>query len=82
MKVFSERSMPIPQLCNVRCNVCGRDVEKENLDYFEDHMSLTKTWGYFSPFDGEPHNIDLCIECYQDWITKFEIPPYVGGAGA
>ena len=76
MRVFLERSIPTEQLSDVRCNYCGRDVEKENQGYFEDHVSLSKTWGYFSPFDGEAHNIDLCIDCYQDWITQFEIPPY------
>jgi hypothetical protein len=52
-------------------------VEKEDPGYLEDHVSLSKTWGYFSPFDGEAHNIDLCVDCYQGWISHFEIPPYI-----
>ena len=77
MRVFLERTTLTPQLSNVRCNVCGRDVEKEDPGYFEDHISITKRWGFHSPFDGEEHDIDLCVDCYQDWISRFEIQPHV-----
>ncbi|MCL2225675.1 MAG: hypothetical protein FWB96_11975 [Defluviitaleaceae bacterium] len=77
MRVFLERTTLTPQLSNVRCNSCGRDVEKEDPGYFEDHISLTKSWGYHSPYDGETHDIDLCVDCYQGWVNQFEIPPYV-----
>ena len=77
MRVFLERSVMTPYLTDVRCNSCGRDVDKNHAGYFEDHVSLSKTWGYHSPFDGEAHAIDLCVDCYSDWITRFEIPPQV-----
>jgi len=77
MKVFLERTASVEELTDVRCNSCGRDVDKEPFGYFEDHISLSKTWGYHSPFDGETHIIDICLDCYQDWIAGFEIPPYV-----
>ena len=76
MRIFLERDVLTPLLSDVRCNVCGREMQKENPGYFEDHVSLSKTWGYFSPFDGEAHDIDVCVDCYKDWIARFEIPPY------
>ncbi|MCL1842343.1 MAG: hypothetical protein FWF79_00865 [Defluviitaleaceae bacterium] len=76
MRAFIERSVVVPQLSDIRCNSCGRDVDKNAVGYFEDHVSLSKTWGYHSPYDGEAHDIDLCVNCYQNWITNFEIPPF------
>jgi len=64
----------------VCCNVCGRGISKDASGYFEDHISLTKNWGYHSPFDGESHAIDLCSGCYKSWIEQFEIPPHVTDA--
>jgi len=77
MRIFMERSVPHQELSEVRCNSCGQDVNKNHIGYFEDHVSLSKTWGYHSPYDGEAHDIDLCVGCYKDWINKFEIPPSV-----
>ena len=77
MRVFMERDVIQPELADVRCNFCGQDVHKNAVGYFEDHISLSKTWGYHSPYDGEAHAIDLCVGCYQDWIKQFEIPPNV-----
>ena len=77
MRIFFEKPVTQPHLSDVRCNSCGRDVEKEDPGYFEDHVSLTKTWGYHSPFDGENHDIALCVDCYQDWVQEFEIPPLI-----
>ena len=77
MRIFSEQSVIQPKLDEVRCNSCGQGVTKNAIGYLEDHVSLSKTWGYHSPYDGEAHAIDLCVGCYQDWINKFEIPPGV-----
>jgi len=77
MKAFSEKPVMQPQLDTIQCNVCGKEVTKNHVGYFEDHVSLTKSWGYHSPYDGEDHAIDLCVECYGDWTSRFEIPPQV-----
>jgi len=77
MRAFSETPVMMPQLDAVQCNVCGKDVTKNSVGYFEDHVSLTKNWGYHSPYDGEAHAIDLCVGCYKDWTSKFEIPPQI-----
>ena len=77
MKAFLERPVMLPELDAVHCNVCGKEVEKNAIGYFEDHVSLTKSWGFHSPYDGEAHAIDLCVDCYKDWTSRFEIPPQV-----
>jgi len=77
MRVFLDETVVKPTLTDVSCNACGRGVSKDASGYFEDHISLTKAWGYHSPYDGEIHAIDICVDCYQDWIKDFEIQPKV-----
>jgi len=74
---FIERTMIVPEVHSVLCNVCGREVAKNAIGYFEDYLSLTKDWGFHSPFDGEAHEIELCVDCYTAWTKSFEIPPSV-----
>ena len=77
MKAFLEIPTIKNQLETVHCNVCGKEVTKNQVGYFEDHISLTKNWGFHSPYDGEAHEIDLCVDCYSAWTARFEIPPHV-----
>lgn len=75
MKIFSEAGPASPRLDEVQCNLCGRRLKKNDFGYFEDHLSVSKTWGYESPIDGEAHEFDLCIECYSELIGRFKLPP-------
>ena len=75
MRVFSEKTVVKHALSDVQCNVCGRSVSKDATGYFEDHISISKAWGYHSPYDGEIHAIDVCSDCYTDWTERFVIPP-------
>ncbi|MCL2187723.1 MAG: hypothetical protein FWC16_01665 [Defluviitaleaceae bacterium] len=75
MKFYTEKTVVSKQLADVRCNACGREVGRNACGYMQDYVSLSKEWGYHSPFDGEAHSIDLCVDCYQSWINAFEIPP-------
>ena len=77
MRVFFEENAIKHALSDVQCNVCGRSVCKDAIGYFEDHVSISKTWGYHSPYDGEIHSMDVCVDCYQGWINTFQIPPRV-----
>ena len=77
MRVFLETPVMLPQLENVRCNSCGTEVPKNAVGYFEDHIDISKKWGFHSPYDGELHSIDLCVGCYESWVADFEIPPQV-----
>ena len=75
MRMYLEKNVVRQSLEDVQCNVCGRSVSKDSSGYFEDHVSISKAWGYHSPYDGEMHGIDLCVDCYAGWVTEFEIPP-------
>ena len=77
MRVFLERTIAKEALDQVCCNMCGRQVGKNDFGYFEDHLSVTKTWGYGTPSDGETHTFDLCFECYSDMSKSFVIPARV-----
>jgi len=77
MRVFMDQTVVKPALSDVKCNVCGRSISKNTLGYFEDHLEISKAWGYHSPYDGETHVIDVCIGCYENWTARFEIPPKV-----
>ena len=74
MKTFFEREAVITDVTNVFCNYCGRNIQKDTNGYFEDHISISKDWGYHSQYDGESHHIDLCANCYEGWISEFQIP--------
>ena len=77
MKVFLERAISREDLDTVSCNMCGRQVGKNEFGYFEDHLSVTKTWGYGTTSDGETHSFDLCFDCYSDLSDSFVIPARV-----
>ena len=77
MKVFLERAVTQEALDEVSCNLCGRQVGKNDFGYFEDHLSITKTWGYGTTADGETHAFDICFDCYSDITDSFVIPPGV-----
>ena len=74
MRVFFERTIANEALNEIRCNQCGEEISKNVLGYFDDHLSITKTWGYGTDMDGETHTFDLCCNCYCDMVEKFQIP--------
>jgi Fe2+ or Zn2+ uptake regulation protein len=59
----------------VVCNCCGKEIERNQFGYLEEHVSLEKEWGYGSEFDGETHSIDLCQSCYKKLTSNFKIQP-------
>ena len=77
MRIFMEENIIGQALADVNCNVCGRSVNKDSNGYFEDHVSISKAWGYHSPYDGEIHGIDVCVNCYAGWVDQFVIPPKI-----
>ena len=74
MKILLEKNN---QDCEICCNMCGHQISKNGFGYFEDYLSVTKTWGYGTPIDGETHSFNLCFKCYSDMIDQFMIPPRV-----
>ena len=76
MKIYMEKSITQQALDEIRCNKCGRQLEKDKFGYFEDHLAVEKSWGYNSPADGECHRFDLCYECYLQMVSDFVIEPH------
>ena len=84
MKVFLERTMDQTGQAShaghlnfadeIRCNMCGVEIRKNVFGYFEDHLSVAKTWGYGTTADGETHTFDFCFDCYSELTEQFKIP--------
>lgn len=75
MKVYLERTQKVPD--QVSCNMCGCQMRKNDFGYFEDHLSVVKTWGYGTIADGETHSFDFCFNCYTNLVNSFAVPPHV-----
>ena len=54
--------------CKIVCNKCGREIENEDV------LSIEKRWGYFSNKDNDVHKFDLCENCYDEFVSTFQIP--------
>lgn len=61
----------------IRCNCCGEEYIVEGGVVKRDFLTIEKDWGYFSQKDGQRHSIVLCENCYDAWITQFQLPPVV-----
>lgn len=56
------------------CNVCGVALSFDITDFGQEYVFIQKEWGYFSKKDGERHTIRLCEQCYDKWVSSFQIP--------
>ena len=74
MKVFAGKAAVTQELAEIKCNMCGKEIQKNAFGCFDDYMEVTKVWGYHSEMDGETHGFDICGGCYQEWVKKFAIP--------
>lgn len=61
-------------LTQVICNCCGKELKTENGYLKEGCFAADYCFGYFSRRDGIRHRFDLCEECYDKIVAKFEIP--------
>lgn len=69
-------------ITNVICNCCGKSIRsacfcEEDINPLiirDEYMTINKDWGYFSKWDGETHNVDLCQECCEKIASTFVIP--------
>ena len=59
------------------CNACGKTFLWEDDMLKEDVVTLQKKWGFFSRTDLEIHQLHLCEDCYDQWISTFKIPPVI-----
>jgi len=79
MRKTIEVCKSVPETVEIICNACGKPLARNGHGYFPDHLEITKHWGYDSPFDGEIHSFDVCVECYEAGIKKFAIPAEISG---
>ncbi len=57
----------------VICNMCGKKLEKDEYGYFPDFFHGEITWGYNSNKDGRTDIFDLCEQCYDNFVSEFQI---------
>lgn len=62
------------QLETVVCNCCGKKLIVEGGIVREGRIFIDHAWDFFSEKDGEVHRMDLCEECYDEFILQFRIP--------
>jgi len=74
MRKTIEVNKSVPETQEIICNACGKPIGKNGHGYFPDCLEVMKHWGYDSPFDGEQHCFDICVECYELMTKKFTIP--------
>lgn len=74
MKVLTPENIIHYKISDVKCNCCGKTIEKDSLGHIADYLSIEKRWSYGSDFDNEIHHFDICEECYKNIISKFKLP--------
>ena len=65
------------QLETVICNACGKKLIVDAGIVREGVISVDHAWDFFSEKDGEVHHWDLCENCYDMWVSQFQIAPDV-----
>ncbi len=74
MKTIKQIQILQESVDNITCNMCGEGIKKNKFGMFDEHLSIEKSWGYGSVFDGETHSIDLCEKCYISFINTLKLP--------
>ena len=62
------------ELETVICNGCGKKLVVKNGITREGVLAIDHAWDYFSEKDGEVHHLDLCEECYDNFVSTLKIP--------
>lgn len=64
----------VTEIEKIICNQCGKEIPMVNGRMAAGVCSIHQTWEYGSDKDGETHEIDLCEDCYDKWVTEFQVP--------
>ncbi len=60
------------------CNCCGEKIAHLNNQISKtEYLHVQKSWGYFSEYDMENHEFNICQKCYSKFINSFAIPVQV-----
>jgi len=76
MKILKERTVSTKVIDLVVCNFCGEFISKNEHEYLNDYVSISKEWGYFSNYDGQTHCIDICQKCYEKLLSQMKHKPF------
>lgn len=72
MRFYKDKEKKV--LEKVLCNCCGRELTVNSPLVMEGVMHVCKDWGFFSKKDLVRHEFDMCEQCYDEMISKFQIP--------
>ena len=72
MRFYKDKEKKV--LEKVLCNCCGRELSVKGGCVTEGVMYVCKDWGFFSKKDLVRHEFDVCEQCYDEMISKFQIP--------
>ena len=72
MRFYKDKEKKV--LEKVLCNCCGRELTVKESCLTEGVMYVCKDWGFFSKKDLVRHEFDVCEQCYDEMISKFQIP--------
>jgi len=74
MKHYERKTVVVETVKDIICNACGAVIGVNEYGVRQEHLSIEKRWGFGSAFDGEIHNIDICMPCYEKWLAGMKIP--------
>ncbi|MGL4790700.1 MAG: hypothetical protein ACRCW1_04750 [Anaerotignaceae bacterium] len=57
----------------VYCNKCGKQIKTDNFGHFMDYVHIVQTWGYYSKKDTTTQTIDICEDCWDEFIESCKI---------
>ena len=59
----------------IYCNCFGKPIMKTALRNVPmDYLHIEKSWGYFSSKDLTRQVFNVCEQCYDKWVSSFNIP--------
>lgn len=74
MREYKEKEQLELQLTKVCCNQCGKELVVEDGIIKEGCFSVDYEFDYFSNKDGYIYSLDLCEDCFDQWIKDFRNP--------
>jgi protein-arginine kinase activator protein McsA len=79
MKNYTEVQVINNVISSTVCNCCGKEIKPAiyDMNNYVETINIRHSFGYFSKlfYDGEDHDLDVCEDCYMNWIKSFKIAP-------
>lgn len=62
------------EIVSLTCDCCGKVCEDDHV-WASDIETWNHEFGYGSKYDMDRVSIDICDDCYTNWIKTFVHPP-------